>query len=64
MGQITTIHDQAVDVAPGKTVVLYRNGFCDDVRVFDSGYARDRWIDEHKTAMGRMKTTSFHYQRL
>jgi uncharacterized protein (UPF0303 family) len=60
---ITTIHGAEFEVIPDRTVIVYRNGFCDAVRTFPSTYDRDQWIARDKETTRRMMATSYMYER-
>ena len=59
--EITTVHGKTVIVVPGRTAVEYRNGFCNDVRVFPSTQARDLWISTKRGAAQAYRVTSGSY---
>jgi hypothetical protein len=62
---VVTYHGKSFPVIPGRTVVISRNGFTDDVKHFESGYDRDRWIThEKKTFASRMMATLYQYAAL
>lgn len=62
---VVTFHGQSFPVYPGRTVVISRNGFTDNVRHFATTYDRDRWIkDEKRTFASRMLATHYQYRAL
>lgn len=59
--EITTVHGKTVTVVPGRTVVEYRNGFCNDVRIFPSTQARDSHLSIKRDAARSYMATSYSY---
>lgn len=62
--QITTVHQKTVTVVPGRTAVEYRNGFCNDVRVFGSEQERNSWISIKRDMARNYRATSHSYEAL
>jgi len=60
--KVTTVHGTKFDVVPGKTVIVYRNGFCNDVKHFESTYDRDQFVQREKVHNRSLMATSHHYK--
>jgi hypothetical protein len=57
-----TMHGQQFTTIAGRTAMVYRNGFLDQVKTdFESTHARDRWIADQKREAKRFVATSFHF---
>lgn len=63
---VTTYHGQSFPVIPGRTVVISRNGFTDDVKNnFESSHDRDRWVTHQKRTFAcKMRATHYQYSAL
>lgn len=59
---IRTFHGETVTVIPGRTVIVYKDGFLIAVRTFRSTHARDEHVITQKRLNRPLRTILYQYE--